>query len=181
MTREPPDRVAGEGSADGRGSTDGAPGRLTRRATLAAVGAGAATGLAGCLGGGREEVVLTGMEVYNWTGDSITVEITLTADGSELLATTETIANDSSARITRDWSGDPAAYRLQVDAVDSDLAVDTDLPDGTWPRGECAWAEVDFGSPSRQREPGGATEAYTADARLRANDEGPFGEECPSG
>jgi hypothetical protein len=121
------------------------------------------------------------MEVYNWTGDSITVEITLTADGSELLATTETGASESSARITRDWSGEPAAHRLQVDAVDTNLAVDTDLPDGTWPRGECAWAEVDFGSPSRQREPGGATEAHTADARLRANDEGPFGEQCPSG
>jgi hypothetical protein len=162
-------------------STDDGPSSgLTRRAALAAVGAGAATGLAGCLGGGREEIVLTGMELYNWTGASITVEITLSADGSELFATTETVANDSSTRVTRDWSGEAAAYRLQVDAVDTDLAVDADLPDGTWPRGRCAWAEVDFGSPNRERQPGGATEAYSADARLRENDEGPFGEQCPS-
>jgi hypothetical protein len=174
MTGESSGRVDRENSTD-----DGSSSGLTRRAALAAVGAGAATGLAGCLGGGREEVVLTGMEVYNWTGASITVEITLSAGGSELLATTETVGNNSSTRVTRDWSGDAAAYRLQVAAVDTELAVDADLPDGTWARGRCAWAEVDFGSPNRQREPGGATEAYSADARLRDNDEGPFGEQCP--
>jgi hypothetical protein len=182
MTDEVPDRhgsgpSAGNGRPDGSGSATG----LTRRAALAAVGAGAATGLAGCLGGGREAVVLTGMEVYNWTDSSMTVEITLSADGSEVLSTTEEIASGSSARIARDWTGEAAAYRLRAQAVDADLGVDAELPDGTWPRGPCAWAEVDFGSPNRERQVGGETAAYSVDAKLRANDEGPFGEECPSG
>lgn len=173
MTRESSGRVGREASTDDPSSG------LTRRAALAAVGAGAATGLAGCLGGGREEIVLTGMELYNWTGSALDVDITLSAGGSELLATSETVANDSSTRITRDWSGDAAAYRLRVDAADTDLGIDADLPDGTWPRGRCAWAEVDFGSPNRERQPGGETETYSASARLRDNDEGPFGEQCP--
>ncbi|QPV64313.1 hypothetical protein I7X12_06780 [Halosimplex litoreum] len=175
MTGEPSGRLHRGESTD-----DGSSSGLTRRAALAAVGAGAATSLAGCLGGGREEIVLTGMELYNWTGASITVEVTLSAGGSELLATTETVGNSSSTRVVRDWPGEAAAYRLQVEAVDTDLAVDADLPDGTWARGRCAWAEVDFGSPNRQRDPSGATEAYSADARLRDNDEGPFGEQCPA-
>jgi len=161
------------------GSGRGADG-ITRRGALAAAGAGVATGLAGCLGGGREAIVLTGMEVYNWTGGSMAVEITLTADGSEVLSTTEEIASGSSARIPRDWTGEAATYRLQASAVDAGLSVDAELPDGTWPRGECAWAEVDFGSPNREKQVGGETAAYSAEAQLRANDEGPFGEECPS-
>lgn len=163
---------------DGAG---GDPNGLTRRSALAAAGAGVATGLAGCLGGGRETIVLTGMEVYNWTGEAMEVEITLSADGSTVLETTEEIASGLSARVAREWTDEPAAYRLRADAVEGDLGVDAELPDGTWPRGECAWAEVDFGSPNRAEQVGGQTEAYSADARLRANDEGPFGEECPSG
>jgi len=164
-------------TGDGNGDSDG----LTRRSALAAAGAGVATGLAGCLGGGRETIVLTGMELYNWTDGSAEVEITLSADGSTVLETTESIASGSSVRVAREWTDEAAAYRLRAEFVDGDLGVDAELPDGTWPRGECAWAEVDFGSPNRAEQVGGETEAYSADARLRANDEGPFGEECPSG
>ncbi|WP_123537751.1 hypothetical protein [Halosimplex salinum] len=167
------DQPVGPGERSRRG--------LTRRAAMGALAAPMAVG--GCLGLGgesRDTIVLTGLELYNWTSEPIEVAVTLSIDGSEAFETTTSVASSSSSRIRRDWSGDPGSYRLRADVVDASLGLDAQLPDGGWRRGRCAWAEVDFGSPNREREIGGATETVSAGTRLRENDEGPFGEECPS-
>ncbi|MFC7139625.1 hypothetical protein ACFQMA_07205 [Halosimplex aquaticum] len=163
------------------GGGDRSPRELSRRAALGALAAPVAVG--GCLGlggGGRDTVVLTGVQLYNWTSESIEVELTLSIDGSEAFATTTTVASDDTAGIARDWSGEPGSYRLQASVADGSLGVDATLPDGGWRRGRCAWAEVDFGSDRQAREVGGATDTPSAGARLRENDEGPFQSQCPA-
>lgn len=155
---------------------------LTRREALAAVGGlGAAAGSSGCLalvGGGRETVVLTGVQLYNWTGSSIEVEVTV-SNGSETHRTTEAVPNGSTASVPREWGSEASTYDLEASVVDASLGVDATLPDGSWTGGRCAWAEVDFGSPNNERAVGGGTETASADVRLRVNDEGPFGDQCP--
>ncbi|WP_415380317.1 hypothetical protein [Halosimplex sp. TS25] len=154
---------------------------LTRRAALGALAAPMAVG--GCLGfggDGRDTVVLTGVQLYNWTDEAIEVDLTVSIDGSEAFETTVAVAADDTTGIPRDWSGEPATYRLQADAVDGSLGVDAELPDGGWRRGRCAWAEVDFGSDREAREVGGETDTPSAGARLREDDEGPFEDECPA-
>lgn len=156
---------------------------LSRRAALGGFGALAAPmAVSGCLGlgsGGRDAIVLTGVQIFNWTGEDIDVELTLSIDGSEAFQTTTSVPDGNTAAVPREWSDEAGSYRLQASTTDDSLSVDAELPDG-WSRGRCAWAKVNFGSQRRERRVGDRTETVDTGVRLRENDEGPFQDECPA-
>ncbi|WP_459191584.1 hypothetical protein [Halosimplex sp. J119] len=173
------DRVARTGDGDQRSSRG-----PSRRAALGGLGALAAPmAVGGCLGlgsGGRDAIVLTGVQIFNWTGEAIDVDLTLSIDGSDAFETTVTVPDSNTAAVSREWSDGAGSYRLQASANDGSLSVDADLPDGGWSRGRCAWADINFGSQRRGREVGGATDEIDTGVELRENDEGPFQDECPA-